>query len=1180
MADFQYNRDPQRLFNLGMDLNRPVDALKPFKVAIAQNVRAYQAGRLEPRKGLTSLALTGSHSIRRLNDPANATYARISGHTTKLYVDGVQKDAGYSGDPLALVPYRPEQSPASWMYVADRSRMRKVNLAGIVHQIGFPAPTTYPSAHLSGFAFHPVWAQPLSGASWTYSLPGGAGTVLPTTTTRIDSASVTITAILYDTGTTGWCLIRPSDIGTITEGMDILTGAPNAETFVVQSCSVGTTTTSTISSIIFDSGSAGACSLVLDYDFDKIGVDSLLYNSTKTQYARVEAVIKGPDGKTSIRCTTPAASTWAATNVCYAVPSFRCYTVTTQAAGVTLSNVSLTATADNSGTPAVTTSFTAYVQSPKLSPLDMTEIATGVPMKEDDYINIAISLSNPNAIIQGKVMFGLYNTNTPADAFLQDYYYKPFRVSDLTINIGTDPSSYLLAQQQAQQYRYIDLSGSPEEPANVTLLVPADQQLALSLGWTLFRFKVSDLIRVGTSSKLDLHAVYYIRVEFTVAAQTVCQVGWGTVVLSGGYGLDTGSIGENYLYRYRARCSTTGAKSNWSPATRGGLYALRQAATITAPQYTAAAEADVLDFQRFGGSLPDWHYIGQCLNAASPSFIDRMDDATAVLNDSEGLINYQPFPVIGLPVTGTTTAVSGTSVTSTAAFSTSWAPGTRIEINNLVYTVYRVISTSLLELNENAGVQGAVAFRVPEPVIVSQNLPCLWGPVNETFFACGDTTNPQRLYFLNKGSESLRDDNWIDITSPSEPLMNGVVYNGRSYVWSSERLFQLTPIQREDGSPGWDYMEIPNGKGLFTRWALTLLPGPEVFFLAKDGIYSFNGGMPVSITDEDLYPLFPNEGGLGQTVNGIAPPDITVANATYLRLSYYDEFLYFDFIDTAQNRRTLVHAFSLMEGRGGWFYDSYTPAVILHYGEEDTHSLLCGGVNGVIYQYTGVADAGAAIACHFRTASRNQGDPRLFKLYGDVMLDVDTASTDVTATIGINNYTTLSPAITVNNATRTITPLDVGTAWEDGRNIALDLAWSATAAGMAFYLWEPRWHESGAPIAAYAWEVDHGAFGMEGFLYSGDMYFAYISTAALTMTFTVDGAVHSVTFPSSSGAILKQYLRLPVMKGKIWQIRVSSTAQFRVHGQECEFHVKQWGANQPWRSVRMFTDMSASEMAS
>jgi hypothetical protein len=353
---------------------------------------------------------------------------------------------------------------------------------------------------------------------------------------------------------------------------------------------------------------------------------------------------------------------------------------------------------------------------------------------------------------------------------------------------------------------------------------------------------------------------------------------------------------------------------------------------------SGAATDFVLDIERFGGEIAEWHYAGTVANGASPSFTDELDDLGVAGNPSEGNINYQPWPVKDVPRTGTTGAVAGTSISdSGTTFNTSWAPGTRVLINNLPYTIYRVISTSVLELVENAGSQGAVTWRIPEPVLLGQPLACLW-EFDHVLFACGDPINPGRLYFTRHPGETTLVNNYLDISSPSEPLMNGLDWNGRSYVWTPEQMGEVLPSGNPDRPYQW--VNVPGGRGLFSRWALTRYnpKSPFMSFLGKDGLYKSTGGPSESLTDRDLYAFFPNEGNLGSIVRGVSPPNIVNAQAANLRLEYTDDFLYFDFISVSALRRTLVYVPDL----DGWWLDTYTPGVVFHYGEEGqgVHSIL------------------------------------------------------------------------------------------------------------------------------------------------------------------------------------------------------------------------------------------------
>src|SRR5215471_15863947 len=64
---------------------------------------------------------------------------------------------------------------------------------------------------------------------------------------------------------------------------------------------------------------------------------------------------------------------------------------------------------------------------------------------------------------------------------------------------------------------------------------------------------------------------------------------------------------------------------------------------------------------------------------------------------------------------------------------------------------------------------------------------------------------------------------------------------------------------------------------------------------SKDGIYACAGGAAWSLSDDDLYPMLPNEGNPGMSINGILAPVIT-GNETKIQMEIYDDFLYIDYV--------------------------------------------------------------------------------------------------------------------------------------------------------------------------------------------------------------------------------------------------------------------------------------------
>ena len=444
--------------------------------------------------------------------------------------------------------------------------------------------------------------------------------------------------------------------------------------------------------------------------------------------------------------------------------------------------------------------------------------------------------------------------------------------------------------------------------------------------------------------------------------------------------------------------------------------------------------------------------------AVNPAFLDNFRDAGIVTNPVLANDNFQPWPTVGVPVSGTTTSIAGTTVKdSSTNFNTSWAPGTVIHLDGVPFVIYRVISTSLLELVSNAGSKGVIRWDVFEPVLESQPLPTLWGPFEGYMFACGDPNNPGLLYFSNPNDpDSTTEAGKVEVTSPSEPLMNGGMYNGRAFLFSTERMFFIYPAFNED--PVFRVLEVPNSKGMFSRWFLAI--GPKIWFGAKDGIYETTGAEPRSLTDGDLYPLFPHEGQAGEDVNGVEAPDMS--QPTKLRLSYYDSFLYFDYRATASTSRTLVN--DTRENRLGWFYDEYSisaaiAGAVIHYGDEGegNHRLLIGtdrADDGDIYQVTGSTEDGNALDCQVRTPSRNEGDSRVRKRYGDVYVEVDGQGDPITVQLGRNSHQEIiaSEVITLDGRDGEVVDINDGKG-ELGRDLSVDFAWSSQNTPK-LYLWE------------------------------------------------------------------------------------------------------------------------------
>lgn len=140
MAEFQRDKPGARLDFHGIDLVHPVDQIPNGRVPMAINIRAYKKLAIVGRNLLTAALYTlaaAVHTLRRLNDstpngPASG-YSIINGAGTVLSawnstIGVVNVATGMSGNPLSMVPFRPNASVQPWMYVADSAPQGNVTL--------------------------------------------------------------------------------------------------------------------------------------------------------------------------------------------------------------------------------------------------------------------------------------------------------------------------------------------------------------------------------------------------------------------------------------------------------------------------------------------------------------------------------------------------------------------------------------------------------------------------------------------------------------------------------------------------------------------------------------------------------------------------------------------------------------------------------------------------------------------------------------------------------------------------------------------------------------------------------------------------------------------------------------------------------------------------------------------
>jgi len=1179
----QFNSIRKRFGVRGIQLSRPVDLLEENKYPALKNVRSYVDGVIQSRPGMALIydvdsgAATALHTIKRLNDAVNARSTYFTGAGTKLYADtsghtaATEIDSGYSGDPISTVPHRPEQSPLPWLYFMDRTRggrKAKSTAASDTFKsfpMGIAPPTKPPTVSLSA-PLVKVVSECDATAGWTQGGTAGAPALLAGK--RVDTA---ITYILFDSGSIGNASINPTTLSAqLQAGMRmVIDAAGTPETVTIDDVYPAITTT-TISSIVYDNTptNTGLCTVVLTAPSAELRINSML-RIAATENVRVLSVTTGPQGVTSFRCSTTA--TRAAGDAVTGLASFRAYCTANHVATNTLTD------------EAVETSVTVGTGTLSLtSALDLSISGTR-PITEDEYMTMGVRVDKPQLVTEIKIRVDVADATND---FTKDFYEKTFRASDLTAAIqATTPT--LTVNQQVLQRDQIDqpslalmnkLSMADSDYLPLEPPVPGPEvgdatltQLGLGSNvWSTLTWQLKDMERVGTDSSRNFK---------NVAALQIVVICTGTVVVDldswyirGGYGLDV--QGAYWAYRYRSL--ETKARSNLGPPTRSPLDVMRGSVVVACDTRDTTISGDpqvtVIDVYRFDDVLEDYSYVGSVTNpsnaaSTTASFVDEFSDEIVQLQgDLKEGNQFQPFPLSDLPKSGIVN-VKGTEVSwvSGDTFNVSWGRGSKpLKINGIPCTLYtNPSSTIALSLNENLGTLTNATFEFPEPLLLGQPTPVMWGPYGGGFegiffFSLYLGT----LLWTNPNEpDAASDANQLEITNPSEPLMNGYIYDGRPYVCSTERTYE----NAFDGR-GFIAKEVANSQGLAARWGVCVVEGDKVYKVARDGIYESEGGQDTCITD-DLYPLFPHDGIAGIAVNGFLPPDYSIPNA--MRLSGRDGMVRFKYQDTGGTQRCMV--FNV--GRRSWdSEDTYSPqANIFYSGEGQTvHEELIGSVDGKLYRSSGVDDAGIDIPKTVQIPALDMGSYKR-KLFHGIQLDMNTSSYDVALTVSTDSFSTSvvpSPS-TLNNVARAPILVDLNAgAGAEGRNLGFMLSWAKANIQLFEYVLSfiPR------PVDALSWLMPDTTYGYHGFFQAKEIWIARESTKDLLLKVYWDGVEvgpsGGYVIPSSSGSYVKTRVLLQAGKGKAIKLLLARDESARVFTEDCEILVKEWGSPQAYQVQR------------
>lgn len=279
--------------------------------------------------------------------------------------------------------------------------------------------------------------------------------------------------------------------------------------------------------------------------------------------------------------------------------------------------------------------------------------------------------------------------------------------------------------------------------------------------------------------------------------------------------------------------------------------------------------------------------------------------------------------------------------------------------------------------------------------VLNQPVPIIFN-LGDTGIVCalGDPYRPGHLYSCIAGEP----DHWpstgnyaVEVCPPSEELMNGCSWGDQGFVLSREKGYAVHA--NVTGDPGLTVTPAGCEEGLIARWGFCAAPG-GIFFVSRAGIRVTNGGasQPVDGDADNLWPLFHN-----QARNGFLPIDFTQADQ--IRLSVYDNELWFLYQDVGATRRCLIYSLIHRYWRA---YNFAFPVAVAYNDETQTGTpeggmrLLLGSTSGHAYEHAGFTDNGTPIAWSLRTGAWDFGRPREEKRLGDLMISADLEGSTMT----------------------------------------------------------------------------------------------------------------------------------------------------------------------------------------
>ena len=1282
-----------------MVLTKAVDLLAPNEYAYLQNTRVRIGGRIGSRPTTGAAVVTvgaAPHTIVRLNDASvGGGYVRIIGAAGIVYVNATNVASGFSGNPLCICPFQPNQSVQPWAYVADSSTavtitsnaqsctgMVKVRSDNLTRKTGVKEPqypcvvstnTVNVTQWLTLPATTPPWTNingvnPNQNYTGTDTQPPYPATIL----TPVAGATValTVTGTATVNGTPG---TKPGDSQPSSAGYpgDFVT----SPSVVVDSGGVATYAVSDILTIVQAGGSGGTVTVTsvsvgvvtgISWTTGGTGYQPALNLSTTggggtgctvsiTAVDGAGAILDGP--VTVLYAFTDAngniiaqATAVGALPVVGNVGALALLTVPSGAAQLQIGIDSQgTHFASNSGSYLVkaivsTSSITqvasivglvnAYVwgDSPHSGPTatyiwkNPNDSGTGISRT----IGTAQATANSNSLVfdsspeDGTVpvlwstlnaagsTVGSINLFSPA---LESDGYQDFNAI-VTGSLWVPAGGTYAIQLQYKDQVMFGIGGGATSTGG-TVYGTMGQAITVANGYPLLFVSVVD----GSGS----HHTTTIQVTFPAPGIYPFEIDWDYWYHTGrslivemaptpGAGVALipplpQGVRTNVQYWAKYRASESGAQSN--PGQASPIQQTPTLADLITSPYTTDPQVTKADYYRQDDALANATYVitgpndglGPVINGVTYNtpVEDTLSDLGAAANQQMQTDDFEPFPTIGVPLSGLVTIVAGVVTWKSGdKFPLNMLPGTLMLIGSPAQNAYSLVArpTSITTIvipdvpdtiGDAAG--DGVPFNIAQPILAAQPLPSMWGPDAYGFMhACGDANNLGAYKWTKANNpDSAPQTNVLLLTSPSEALMGGGLVNGISLVFSTQHKWLMWPNFADaqattEGISGnqWNPILGASKRGLYIRNCLCPMGGKAIAFRASDGIYMTSGTDDQSLTDETIYNLFPHENFTPVAVTigpyTVYPPDDTKRQT----LAYQNGYIYWDYTDSNSNPRTLVYG----EAEKGWMVDVGQSAFTAHASEyapgvNDT-AVGCADSTVRLLSSSGTEVCTSVVA----TGADNAGDARAPKRISDVFVRaIAQTSNPVTVGLYANQYATtltgFAPTSLTGSGSLVPYIVDFGSNQpQDVVDLEAIFSWNTSAANQ-LDLWQPGFME--LPIAILSRVTDALTHGLSDWQHVALVDLMYYATAPVTVTLNLNQGgtaaplVVTLTFPAGGSLFVPVKIALKPVPAKFktcaWE--VSSSAQFYLYGMTA--WIGPWGQGGQYLKFNPFANAEQPE---